>query len=457
MPQDMTISSKAQLVMTRFGCPAGKIQWTAKDRLVGIEGVEFSGDDSDNITISVQDLTGPFASYSSVGMPDSPGDISQIAQGHFNADGHVDLWVNRLDSLSSGAVAVPVQILLGDGEGGFSDATADIFVDETPTVNWAPRVVVADFNHDGISDVFAADFGLDTEPFPGGQNKLFLSADNTLLDATSSLPQIDAGNHGLSVGDVNSDGHLDILVNAIGSEPGRAEELLINDGAGIFSPDPSIWPASVQVPGEYALGHTWSYIGDLNGDDANDIVLGGWQPEQSNLLLLNNGAAKFEEGDVYALPNAGFTFDIVASIKAIDLNNDDLPDLSLSVTNGDEDASYQIPYLQLLVNQGNGKFADETSLRLPQSLENRKGYWYIFQYIVDINGDGAEDILAKYEGDAGGGVLFLNDGNGHFSEVRRFLGYNSVSAVDVNDDGILEIVAATNRTLRVYWNDLLQQ
>ena len=99
-------------------------------------------------------------------------------------------------------------------------------------------------------------------------------------------------------------------------------------------------------------------------------------------------------------------------MDAIDLNSDNLPDLVLSLTN-----LYETAYLQFLINDGNGQFHDETEVRLGNQTD-QIGYWVKFVDIVDLNNDGASDILTTSHGRLGTGNarIYQNDKTGKFTE-----------------------------------------
>lgn len=64
----------------------------------------------------------------------------------------------------------------------------------------------------------------------GGQNKLFLSSAGQLVDATGNLPQAMLNNHGAFAGDIDNDGGLDLLVNALMFD---GNFLYLNNGLGV--------------------------------------------------------------------------------------------------------------------------------------------------------------------------------------------------------------------------------
>lgn len=379
--------------------------------------------------------------------------VNQMRAGDFNGDGIGDLLVTRTRP-DMGATPVPLQILVGDGKGGFTDQTASLFKGGVPYVNYVPRIFAADFNKDGITDIFNPDFGLDLPPFPGGQNSLFLSnkATGQLELATAKLPQGLKQNHGTALGDINRDGNIDILVNALNESTGNANQILINNGAGGFTANQSLLPASLR-PAGFDPGNTWSMLRDLNGDGWDDMVLGTWKPNPNpSVVVLNDGKGSFASSTPIALPRPGGFNEVVIGIETIDLNGDALPDLMLSMTNdGNHDEFYKLPYIQLLVNQGNGHFRDETELRLPQPKTLQASTaWYHSTTAVDVNGDGFQDIVADANGTSS--RVYLNDGTGKFSLGWTGSPNQHIVAMDVNGDGKPELVEATAAGFSVLLN-----
>lgn len=386
----------------------------------------------------------------------------QFKFGDFNGDGNLDLFVARIGS-DLGTTAEPQQVYIGDGKGNFSDETSSLFKSGAPYANYAARTVIADLNSDGASDIFIIDSGIDKPPFSGGQNKLFLSSSNRqLIDSTNSLPQSLHMNHGSSVADVNQDGRQDILVNALMSS---GNDLQIQDAAGRFISSPSLMPNLTDTTAQFSrvFTNTWSALIDINNDKYPDMILGKWDNDSSpkfNLVYLSKTGSYANSASIN-LPISGVNFEIVLDIKPIDLNGDNLPDLALSISNGNGGDSklpyYQTAYVQLLVNAGNGQFRDETFSRLPQDT-TIKTYqtWYKSIEVVDINHDGFSDmVLEDYHL---GSKLMLNDGKGKFNEISLVdgsAGYQRSVVGDINKDGMSDLILSNTWTgFDVYENSM---
>lgn len=131
------------------------------------------------------------------------------------------------------------------------------------------KAVVADFNNDGIPDVFVACHGYDAAPFPGEKSKLLLSDGNggyRLSDATTDVGFF----HGAASADLNGDGYPDIIVADNSRNPNLYA--LINQKNGTFSVD------LTRVLND-ATGFAGPYFSveliDVNNDGNVDLIAGG--------------------------------------------------------------------------------------------------------------------------------------------------------------------------------------
>ena len=105
-----------------------------------------------------------------------------------NQDGNKDLIFFGFTSPTMSKTETPQKSLFywGTGSGNYSLAAATSIA--LPATSHPREVAYADFNNDGKLDIFLADHGWDTNPFPGGQNQLILSSPTGWISGTSYLP-----------------------------------------------------------------------------------------------------------------------------------------------------------------------------------------------------------------------------------------------------------------------------
>jgi hypothetical protein len=122
-----------------------------------------------------------------------------------------------------------------DSAGAWVDDTTRLLSDTTGCI--LPRkLVISDFNNDGLPDVFASCSGLDVDPYPGEHYRVLLSQPgkgykNVLLPFSGYA-------HGASAADVDGDGNADVVVAAMGAQGGKTPlYFLMGDGKGGFAVD----------------------------------------------------------------------------------------------------------------------------------------------------------------------------------------------------------------------------
>jgi len=436
---------------------------TGTDTLTGIQTLRFYGPNNYDYQLTKYD-SGTFQRVLVIPVSLANGaGVNAVKVGDFNGDGNKDIVL--VQQVGSGTTEAPTQILLGDGNSSLVESSAGVFAGGSPMVNpGGGRTLIGDFNNDGVSDIFQLEFGNDAPPFPGGRNQLFLSspASKLLVDVSATLPPNAELNHGGSVGDINGDGYLDVLVNTLS----HGNKLLLNDGTGHFLDRSDLLPHPTvdSFGSQFLQSNTYSGIVDVNADGHSDLVLGKWDSEAStptSQVLINDGNGNFTGLSPISLPFAGVYKEIVLDVKAIDLNGDKLPDLALSlssggdattVTGGTSDTWYRTPYIQLLINDGEGRFHDETALRLPQSLVGDSS-WINSITVTDLNHDGFADLVAASAGMLPS-VVYLNRGDGSFYDAWESVPGGITVAADVNSDGMTDLVTYNNASLAINQNRL---
>jgi len=313
----------------------------------------------------------------------------------------------------------PGTILLNNGDNTFKAATGD-----RPQSEWVREVLVADFNGDGISDLFMADHGWDTMPFPGFQNQLMLGTGTGFQDATHLLPALNDFSHNAAVGDVNGDGLTDILVvnNPLG-DANKVSYFLINRGAAGFELNRSVMPASLTSVNTLS---SWAVeLADLDKDGHIDMLVG--RVENQGMLpsrvYWNPGDGDFSRAQVTYLPDMsrfvpGGLYAVIEA-QAFDMNADGLRDIQFTAYN----SSFRGLGTQFLYNTGNRQFVDRTDVcigGLTQDPDSARDTPY-FLRLLDINGDGFRDlVMVDNRDDLAQSTVFLeNTGGGKWRAITR--------------------------------------
>jgi hypothetical protein len=366
----------------------------------------------------------------------------------FTADlrrnGKHDLFIGMGTFPPTVKTAMPLRVLRA-ANGGLTDVTRQLFGNGTIPQRIHPReVITADFNGDGRPDIFVAAHGWDTSPFEGERNVLMISrADGAFEDRSATLPSDVDFSHSTTAADINGDGFIDIYVGQVFGGARVPPYFLMGRGDGTFTQR-----TNNLLPAMLTLGRKFvsSLLVDVNGDGFPDLVLGTDHDggNADNIILLNDGAGDYTKRPEIKLPRSAFgtnqnTMDIVAQ----DLNADGHPDLIICGTGAQP--FYVGRFLQVLINNGDGTYRDESSARLVGTASKSTGGWNKFIRTVDMNGDGAFDLVINVEQGYSEAVdiIWLNDGKGRFTAVSSTVLANplsSVEVVDVDEDGRPDLV-----------------
>src|SRR2546423_6564917 len=372
------------------------------------------------------------------------GSQQQLVTTDLNGDGHPDILIAMCKD--SCIRPIPITILVNDGKGNFSNQTSALFTNDVPMPENPRQIVVADFNGDGRPDVFIADTGDDRDPYAGFQNTLKLSAPaGKLVDATATLPQASDYSHSACTGDINGDGHPDIYVGNIYGVNHITPRLLLNDGTGHFTIGGSL-PGELEDP-NFTARYTTCTFADVNGDGKPDLVLGADDHTLDSAVLLNDGAGNFR-----LLPNAippkPFGANAIAlNIVPSDVNHDGQIDLLVSFTRGDP--FYVGADVQVLINNGDGTFRDETATRLPAQPEGPVPAYFL--NLLDLNADHVPDLGLRLGSDDQSTDCYTIDSNGLF-HPQGSLGIQTAlwSIADLNGDGRPDLVTVGQNTHTVF-------
>ncbi|USN98319.1 MAG: VCBS repeat-containing protein [Phycisphaeraceae bacterium] len=280
-------------------------------------------------------------------------------------------------------------------------------------------VSLGDLDGDGDLDVAVADYGSLQYYVPGEVTVRLNKGDGTF--AALQRYVAGAGSTSVSLGDLDGDGDLDMAVANRGPfdnyDISGDVSVLFNNGNGTFA---------ARQP--YAAGDhpNSASLGDLDGDgDLDMAVTNGNNADVS--VLLNNGDGTFAAQQRYAA-GAG-----PVSVALADLDDDG--DLDMAIANsGSGDAS-------ILFNNGDGSFAAQQRYAAgirPKSVS-----------LGDLDGDSDLDVAivntGAYPDYIDDASVLLNNGDGTFAAQQRYATGrlpSSVSLGDLDGDGDLDMTVA---------------
>jgi MYXO-CTERM domain-containing protein len=332
-----------------------------------------------------------------------------------DGDGDLDILFPNADGFFSKGAAQPFSVYLNDGTGVFTSGSQQIV---NGYVGYVRQIATGDVDGDGDVDLYI--------PSAWGDADVLLFNDGGVFvdHAATSLPGLHSHAGATRFADVDNDGDLDLFVSDGWAQSAPAPaHLYLNDGAGKFTE-----VMAGQLPAGTGAQPIDFDVFDADGDHDLDLLID--LHATKSRLWINDGTGFFTD--------ASATFPAQSNLKydptACDVDGDG--DLDIWADNA---GPGQVE--QLLINDGTGKFTDETAMRVtgnPGADDNGVA-------CVDIDGDGDLDaVIASLSNNE---RVLLNDGTGHFTALAGAFPAVSDSTLwfdfgDVNGDGRLDCATA---------------
>ena len=256
--------------------------------------------------------------------------------------------------------------------------------------------------------------------------------------------------HSMATGDLNGDGRTDILVGDWNPE-GAFALLQQQDGSftlqrqAAFTAITNRWPMKNAGAGEGFNILVDLSVFDVNGDGFDDIIAGWGHGSTSSYVFLNNNGV-FSADHKVALPDSIYGIDNQMHMKTLVADFDGDGRLDMAVLRSRYEPYYGGNYLQILHNEGGGQFTDVTASHVDRPFLDAEGArleWTDFWQVIDVNNDGAMDIVGHRSIGGQAPVIYVNDGTGRFSVKEITLDSAAgmpISWGDFDGDGKLEFV-----------------
>ncbi len=318
-----------------------------------------ASDRGKNITVLLGQGDGQFrvAGGGPIGVAESPG---EMALGDVNSDSKLDLVFVTHDSYG-------VTLLFGDGKGGLALAPTSPIVMKDGQHPHTHGLGIGDFNGDGKLDLATVN-NADNDV-----SVAFGDARGSFTRAPGSPFAVGPSPYPLSLGDVNNDGHLDIVATTTATGPARSQQLsssraltlLLGDGRGGFRPR--------QVP--VRTGQPWFVaIGDVNGDRKSDLLTTHAERNELTVLIADRrGGFAETSGSPLDWGRAAWHMGVA------DLNRDGRLDVIAAAGDG----------VRVMLGDGRGGFEPAPQSPFPTG----KGTWRLA--LGDVNGDGKSDVVTS--------------------------------------------------------------
>nr|MBA3682981.1 VCBS repeat-containing protein [Bacteroidota bacterium] len=309
------------------------------------------------------------------------GAISNILLADFNNDGIIDLFCAAGGNLT---------VLPGNTLGGFN---GPIF---SQSVGTPFKVATGDFNNDGKKDI-ALMYSSSIQLYLGTGNCTFIAnGSNGFISSTSNF-----------FNDLNNDGKTDAFATA-----NKIISVFQTNTFGYMNPSAS-YTLGANIPDGCVINKDFNNDGYLDIIATNSLAIN---------VLFNDGTGNFLAPVIYLAPSTS-----IKSITDGDFNNDGYLDLAV--------ANYSLKTITTYTNNGAGVFSGATNIyagNLPFKIISK-----------DLNNDGNADLVGlNYTG----AFRFLGNGTGGFGTASFFAvgkQYINIHGIaDYNNDGNVDIAIA---------------
>ena len=273
-------------------------------------------------------------------------------------------------------------------------------------------VALGDVDGDGLCDIYLC--GLDN------RNALYRNLGNWRFENITEQAGVGcAGQYstGAALVDVDGDGHLDLLVNGIGT----GTRLFINDGKGHFTESKTSGLL-------HKYGATTLALADIDGDGDLDLYVANYREE----TVRTTGYMTLRSGNrIMVRPEDKDRLEVTPDGHILEFGEPDV----MYINDGHGHFS-AVPWT-------NGRFRDEQG----RALQKAPLDWGLTVVCRDLNGDGFPDLYVCDDFQTEDRI-WLNDGHGNFRAAPGLMFRHTpsfsmcVDVADINRDGAFDLFVA---------------
>lgn len=401
---------------------------------------DFDGDNDEDLLIT--GAINPYQSITKLYKNDGNGNFTEMLDTTFDGVSRGSIDVADIDNDGdndiiiigqNNSIQATAKLYNNDGNGNFTEVINTPFVEVT-----YGSVAFSDINNDSYVDILISGVINQDEPV----TKLYTNDGNGNFSEVINTPFIELNGESVAFSDVDDNGSLDLLVTGVNSLNQSKAYLYVNDGNGDFT----------MVTGSTFANVSSSAIAfsDVNGDGYEDVLITGstfFNYDPVSKLYNNDGNGNFIE--VLNTP-----FDAVdrSAIKFADIDNDGDEDVLITGLNIQNER-----ISKLYTNDGSGNFTEVIGTSLVGVIFGSVAF-------ADIDNDGDQDLLITGRSipEQGITILYLNDGNGNFTQVTgtpfENVEYSSIAFADIDNDGDQDVLITGFNTdfiaiSKLYTND----